>query len=630
MMIKDHVKTLTTTASGLALLVVAIVSINVISSKLNFRMDVTQDRVYSLSEGTRKVLGKLNGETTVKFYFSRSQKELPPMIKTYASRVEEVLGEFASHSGGKLTLEVVDPRPDTDEEEWARKYGLRAMPVGNGEELYFGVVFMGGQKEMAIPYLDVRREELLEYDLAEGLVKLGMTEKPRVGVMSSLSVMGAEPFMVAQGMGQPGWALFDEWRRNYDVTKVETSVKAIPDGIKTLVVVHPKNLSDETLYAIDQFTLRGGRLMVFVDPMSRIDMAENRQAMFNGGGQMPQTSSDLARLFGAWEIEYNAGQLVGDQRRATQINAGAGPISYPLFMSLTEEGINRKATITSQLRNIMWAEGGAVSLKAGSANQFEPLLETSDDSGTVDAQMAGYMPPEEVARALKPDGKKRVMAGILRGKLKSAFTAAPAGTEVKEPFLGQAENDAAVIVFADVDFIHDSNSVRRMNFGGMTMAQPLNANLALVTNAVEFLGGSEDLISIRSRGRVSRPFTRLEELQKTAQTRWQKEEERLSQGIQEVEKKLNEMQAQRGDGNVFTLNAAQQGEIERFREQEREMRRNRREVRRNLREDIDGLGRWLVALNMLVVPLTVAGFGAGVFTQRARRMKKGREDASNQ
>jgi ABC-type uncharacterized transport system involved in gliding motility auxiliary subunit len=369
--------------------------------------------------------------------------------------------------------------------------------------------------------------------------------------------------------------------------------------------------------------------MVFVDPMSRIDMAMSRQ-MGMMQGQMPNVSSDLAKLFAAWEIEYSPSTMVGDLRRATRINAGGEPVSYPAFISLAEEGISRKQVVTSELRNIMIAEGGALKLKDGSKSQWEALLETSPDAGMIEAMMAMYMGPADLARNVKVENKPLALAGILKGKLKSAFSAPPAGTEVKEDFLAEASGEATVVIFGDVDFMHDSNSVQRMNFGGMAMAQPLNSNLALVANTVEYLGGSEDLISIRSRGRVSRPFTRLEEIQKDAQLKWKQEEERLSQEIESLSRKLNELQAQRGGGDRLALNLEQQGEIQRFRQQEQDARSRRREVRRNLREDIESMGRVLIALNMLVVPLTVAGFGIGVFSGRVRRMRKGREDARNE
>ena len=624
-------KVIFTSVSGLALLVIGFVSVNIISQKLSFRFDVTQEKVFSLSEGTTKILSKLDRPITARLYFSRSLKELPPFIKSYGTRVEEVLNEYRGRSNGKLTVEVVDPKPDTEDEEWAQKYGIRGIPLARGDMLYFGVVFQSGTKEVAIPNLDPRREEFLEYDLSNAIVNLGVKSRVKIAIMSSLPMKGSPGF--SQRAEDEPWALVQDLARNFDLEHLPESTKDISSEIKTLIVVHPKNLSEDTLYAIDQFVMGGGRLIVAVDPMSRIDLQMGAKPDMTSG-QMPQVSSDLTKLFAAWNVEYDAKKMVGDPALATQINAGGEFFSYPLYMTLTENNFSKSSVTTGTLHHMMIAESGYLGAKKDSPYSFEPLIKTTSDSGIVSAENAFFMMPQDKTRELKKEGGERVLAALIRGRFKSAFTEKPKtsdddktkDTALDRPHKAEAQAEAQVIVIADTDLLSDETSVDTFRFGPQTMIRPRNDNLNFVFNAVDYLSGSEDLVAIRSKGRTTRPFTRVQEIQKSAQFKWQAEEERLTQELTELQKRLNDMQAKRTDNNRFALSTAQQDEIEKFREEERRIRIKRREVRKNLREDIEALGRKLVAINMLGMPALASLFGTWVFVNRSRRRKGGQED----
>jgi ABC-type uncharacterized transport system involved in gliding motility auxiliary subunit len=615
-------KKITTTASGLMLLVLAVVSLNFIASKINFRFDLTQDKVFSISEGTRSLLGKLERDVTIKLFFSRSLKELPVPVKTYATRVEELLHEYQDASNGRITIEVIDPKPDTDDEEWAQKYGITGVRLPQGDQMFFGLVFLIGTQEMAIPYLDPRREEFLEYDIAEALMSKIKKEPVKVGIMSSLPVMGSQsPVMGPQGPIDDTWAVVNDLRRNFEVSKIETDAKEIPSGIKVLMIIHPKELSEATLYAVDQFVLNGGKLVVAVDPMSRTDMQINANAP-KAPGEMPKISSDLEKLLATWDIEYDKNTLVGDTGLATQINAGGQMIRYPFFVTLNDTLLSRQSVITGKLKSMLVAEGGALSHKSGASSKFESLINFSKDSGTASAQSALYTNPVDLARSLKSDGKDRSLAAVVTGTFKTAFPGgAPSGASTLQKHRAEAERETAVVVIADVDLFYDQNAVDKFRFGPQIMIRPRNDNLNFLVNAVDFLGGSEDLIAIRSKGRIARPFTRVAEIQKDAQKRWQAEEESLTNQINELQRKLNEMQAQRTDGNRFALNAEQQAEITKFRDDERRFKKQRRQVRKNLRDDIEQLGRRLIAVNMLFIPMVATGLGASVFYRRSRRFR---------
>lgn len=608
-------------ASKFVLFAIASVAVWIIVSQFYFRVDLTEDKAFSLSEGSLNIAAKVEEPVTARLYYSKSVSEVPVMIKQYGTRVEEVLKEFAAGSDGQMTVEFIDPRPDTDEEEWARKYGISGAQLPNGDEFYLGVVFLSAEKEQVIPYLDPRKEELLEYDLAEALVKLGSTKKPTIGVVSSLPVMGSGapqmPGMPPQG-GQEEWAVIGGLKNFFEVEEVKADAETLPESVTILILMHPKNLSEKLTYAIDQFLLKGGRLIVAVDPFSRID-----RAMSGGGGmmggRMAQASSDLPRLFKTWGIEYAPTKVVGDFARGTMIGVGGQRITYPFFMTMMPGDFDQESRMTSQLKQVLFAEGGSLAFKDPGGLKFTPLLQTDADSGTSEAMMASMIPPAEFAARFKPDGKKRTLAALLSGKFKSSFSKAPEG--VAGGHVAEAAEENTIFLVADVDFLHDSNSVNKMRFGPQVIMSPRNDNLNLILNAAEYLGGSQDLLTIRSSGQLSRPFTRVMEIQKAAQARWQAEEDELSKKLQDLQSKLQDLQASRTDGNRLNLSASQAAEIRRFRDEEAAIRKRRREVRKNLREDIENLGHTLIAANMLILPLCISGFGVMVFRRRTNRAR---------
>lgn len=592
----------------------------IIFSTLGIRLDLTQEKFFTLSEGSRNLVSKLPDDVTLKFYFSRSVKNLPVPIKAYATRVEDLLRQYVAKSNSKMSLEILDPRPDTDADTWARRYGLKPVPVGDGSELFFGLAVFAGKKEAVIPYIDPRREQFLEYDISEALQKLITKDRPVVGIMSSLQMIAKTPVYDMQSImqGKGDWVLVNELRKIADVEDVATDVKSIAERIKILVVHHPKSLSDDTLRAIDQFVMKGGKLIALVDPFSRFDLDKQYQA---GTTSQIANTSDLKTLFSAWDIEFDSSKMVGDLKHPTQINAGGTPLTYPFFAQIVEKGMNKESKITGQLRQIMVGEAGSVSLRSGSPHKFESLFTTSTSAGII-ATDSLQMGPDAASRRLTNDSKEYTIAGLLRGKLKSAFTA-PSGDA---NWLAQSKNDALVVVVADADFVADQNSVQKIPFANQIVAKPINDNLNFIINSIDFLGGSEDLIAIRSRSRFSRPFDRLVDIQEKAQAKWKSEEDAIQNKLTETQAKLREMQGARIEGNKIVLTPEQQSAIERFRAEESQMRTRLREVRKNLREDIESLGRSLVLVNLAVVPIGVSLVGGFVFRRRANKNGKKNKD----
>lgn len=604
-------------------ILVVVVGISIVASRFFLRFDFTEDGIYTLTEGSKNIASKIEDNMEAKLYFSKSAKELPPAFKAYGNRVEEVLREYANHSDSKLAIEVIDPKPDSDEEVWARKYGIQGIQLPSGDEAYLGVVFLSGKKEIAIPYIDPRREEFLEYDISEALVKIEQNSKPKLTIYSSLPISSPNS---ANAMNpyfseQQDWSFINALRDFFEVTVAESEPKQISKDTSIFILMHPKNTSEAFEFALDQFVMRGGRLFLMLDSFSRTDLASNQQAMMNGG-QMPTANSQFNRLLSHWGVTFHADSMVGDPMRSTRISTVGQAIDYPYFLSLGNDDVNKDQTITAKLKQILFAESGYFTFQKPSFElAFEPLIQTTETSGIVSTNMAAYLSPADLTNKLSEDRSQKTLVALLKGKFKSAFGKVPESVENKDDFIQTSEKENAVILFGDVDFISDSNAVERLRFLNQIVVRPRNDNLNLLLNAAEFMGGNPDLISIRTSGRVQRPFTKVKEIQIAASEKWKAEEERLSQQIQDLQSKLNELQMKRTDGNRTILTADQELEIKKFREQEAEVRKRRREVRKNLREDIEALGRKLIAMNILVVPGLVSILGIFVFWRREKKAK---------
>ena len=605
---------------GFAVAFVVVVCITVIASRFFIRFDLTDDSVYTLSEGSHRIAAKLEDQVMVKLYFSESRKDLPPVFKAYGNRVEEVFREYASLSNNMISVEVIDPKPDSDEEVQARKFGIQGVGLASGDEAYLGAVLLSGDKEIAIEYFDPRNEEMLEYDISEALVKLNQTSKPKLAIYSSLPVTGGTPNPMQRMGGNQEWAVLTSFRNFFDVQQLSGEESSIPKDTNLVVLIHPKALSESFEYAIDQFLLGGGRLIIMVDPFSRIDLAMNSQAMMRNPSQPPSASSNFERLFKAWGLGYDPSQMVGDPQLATRISMGMQTISYPFFMSLGEDQISSEDLITTNLKQMLLGEAGWFDVSQIKENlNSKILLHSTENTGTVSVAMANFMGPQDLSNQLEVKEQERSFATLLTGKFPSAFTERPANIKDDTKHRTEAASEAAVVAIADVDFIHDSNAVERMRFINQIIMRPRNDNLNFVMNAAEALGGSQDLIGIRKSGRIQRPFTKVIELQQEAQKRWKAEDEKLSKQLNELQAKLRDLQSQRTDNNQALLSPEQQREIQRFREQEADIRTQRRRVRKNLREDIENLGRTLIAINLLLVPSIVTGLGISVFYRRSKR-----------
>lgn len=620
--------------TAVVLLFVGLVLVNYLASSLPVRVDATADSIYSLSPGTKAMLGKIEEPVALDLYFSKDASGLPIAYKNYAARVQEMLRQYVRASRGKLTLNVINPRPDTPSEEKATAAGLQPqVSQQGGEPFYFGLVVTQADQQKTISAFVPSREQFLEYDLSKLIYSVQQLDKPKLGLLTSLPLEGTSPeqmqmMAMMRRQPQPSQYVVEEWKDSFTIVTVEPTASTLPDGLDVLAVIHPENLSDKLQFAIDQFLLSGKPVLLAVDPSSQYFKRQGgQQAMF--GQPQPNVSSDLPKLLGAYGIQYDPTKVVGDLEHATQVQTqGGGLARYPIWLTLNRENFNAKALPAAQLNSAMFIEAGSLAAKPGSSLTFTPVVETSAQAGDVAGMMLQFAQPDDVAKQITPTGKKTI-AALVTGKFHTAFpdgepADTPKSDEKKDgekkdekaaaadpshPALTESKSTSTLFVIADTDWLFDDYSVRKFNFFGQTAAQPFNDNLAFAANTVEFLGGSEDLISIRGKGTSLRPFTVVKAMEVDAQKKYQEKLTELDARLTQVQSKLSELQGKKNEGNRLIASPEVTKAIEDFRKQQAALRGERRQIRAALREGIEALGNRLLLINLVASPLLVLAFG---------------------
>jgi len=579
------------------------------------RLDLTEGRLYTLSDGTRRIAAGLDGPVELHLFYSRPLGEASPYLGVYATRVRELLAEIAAASGGKVRLTVIDPAPFSEEEDRAAEHGLTPVPLaGGGTQAYFGLAgTRSTDGHQTIPFFQPEREAFLEYDLARLLQQLGAARRPVVGLLTTLpATAGFDP--ATQQLREP-WAVFDELRAGFDVRPLEPSLTSVPPDIGVLLVAHPQRLPEAALFAIDQYVLRGGRLLLFVDPSAE-QAPPSPAAPF--GPDPSARSSDLAPLLAAWGIRYDPRRIVVDDAQALAVAGGehGAPVRHPGFLGLDAAHMARDDVTTSNLQRINVATAGQLVPQAGAGTTFQPLLWSSDVAATTDAtRLAGLRDPSDLYRDFKPTGERYTLAARISGRPRSAFARARAGDA---PSLTAAGADVHVIVVADTDLLSDLLWVRTDDLFGQRYRTPWANNGDFVLNAVDNLAGSADLISLRGRRVAQRPFSHVEELRRLADERLRRKAGELEAALAATEQRLAALEAPRGGADAGPPQA-RQAELQRFQQERLRIRHDLRAVRRDLDVDIESLGRLLEVLNILIAPLVLVAIVALVARSMSRR-----------
>lgn len=624
-------QTLLYSTAGVALVFIAVVGANLVFSPVRARVDLTADRLHTLSDGTKAILTKLDSPIQVRLYVSQGKDRMPSAIQPYVQRVEDLLAEFKAQSKGNLEIKKFDPEPDSETEDSAKLDGIEPISLQqmSGDPFYLGLAVEYAPQKVAIPFLSPQREKLLEYDLARAITQVLSTNKPVIGVMSPLQVMGGMNPMAMQvmqmgrqpQMSEP-WVFVNELKRDFDVQTVGMDVDRIEDNIKVLVVLHPKDITPKAEFAIDQFVLRGGKLVAFLDALCLADNRNPNPMGFNAGG-----GSTFPKLLKHWGYEFDTSKVVSDTDYMRQLQGRDGrPQLVPSFLFLNANAIDREDAVTGQLDDVWLPFAGAFTGKAADGLKADVLFHSSKNSQLTDG-VTSQLNGGKVVDDFKPSGVEYSLGLRLTGKFKTAFpdgnpadtnsvagaTNAPAGN-----FLKEATGEGRVYLVGDSDLLSDQFSVRVDQM--FRMAYPLNGNLTFMQNLIEQATGDENLIKVRSRASLRRPFTVVQEMESKARIAYQAKIESLDKKLQDLQSKLNDFQIKK-EGNTakIILSPEQQQALKQVNEEQANTRKELRKERRNLRLEVESLENRLKWLNIASMPFLVTATGIGLAVTRRKR-----------
>ena len=646
----------TFTLGSVAIALVLLLAINIFSNTAfqSARIDLTENDLFTLSEGTHNILSNLDEQVTVRFYLSQKLATRLPGISSYANRVKELLLEYKRIASGNLNLSIIDPEPFSETEDEAVAFGLKGAPLPDDNTFYFGLVATGPtDEESIIAFFTPEREEFIEYDITKVIQQVANPKKKVVGLISSISIDGSPaPHMPGMGMmprPTETWMVVEHMRQFFKVQTLDPDIEKVPDDVDVLMLVHPKDVPDNTLYAIDQFVMNGGRLLAFVDPHAETD-AQNSQQSGMPGNSFGQ--SDLNKLMKSWGVSTSVGKVVGDiqlaQKVAFNFAQRNATIDYPVWMKIPESNINEEDIITSDLGSVNFATPGNIEVAQTEGVEVVPLLTTTEKATQISKQQLGFLSdPQNLLRNYKPNNVSYTLAARITGKVKSAFpdgkpaakddqakaekvsndgTKAEQSTEVG---LKESKEPINVILVADTDFLEDRFWVRIQNMFGSRIAVPIAANGSFVINALDNLMGSNDLISVRNRGHFSRPFTLVNEIRQDAEVKFREKEQELLKRLKDTERKLVELQSGKSKDNQLIMSPEQKVALEKFREEKVQIRKDLRQVRHQLQQDIDNLEGWTKFINIGLIPIIIGivGVVVGVMGLRKRDTKTSTQSA---
>jgi len=623
-------------AGAVVLVLAALFAANIIAGRVlrPVRLDLTEGKQFTLTSGSKSIARSPAEPIDLTLYYSSKAAAGDPFTQAFAKRVREMLEEFARVSGGKVRVAFVDPEPFSEEEDKAMEAGVQPMQLQNGGRLYFGLVGTNSiDTREVIPQLNPAKERLLEYDIARMLSSLTKPEKPVIGWIGSLQLEGG--YRIDHLSRQPvPTRIFQsilDLKSAYTVKRVAADAASIPDDIDILLVVHPKGVSETTQYAIDQFVLGGGRLLLFLDPLCEADN-EDRFA------EPSQKASNLPRLLHAWGVDMPEGQIVGDQDMAIRVmsNAGGQQEAVPFVVWLeanTERGLNRQDAVAGQVSRINLASAGSLHPYKPAEGAparvaaIQPVITTTDRAGFVPADSLGIQAdPKKIYAEFVPGKEVLTLAARLTGEVDTAFPdgppknadgspAADAATQLK-----QSKGPINVMVFADADMLTDRMWMQ--DFGGLKMKLADNGDLLFA--CADNFSGSDDLIQVRARQETARPFTKVREIQRLAEQKYQAESVRIDTEIKETAQRISDLQRDRGGDATgsLLLSPEQQKELEGLRTKLVEARKRNREVAFNLRKDVEDLGVTLKLVNIALVPAAVVAVAVVVWGLRARERRR--------
>lgn len=598
-----------------------------------WRLDLTEDKLYTLSQGTQQLIRSLEQPVTLTFFFSNKATKEIPQLRDYARRVRDLLNEYALISEGKITLQVVDPEPFSEAEDRAAQLGLQGIPArAGGDVVYFGLAvelsdnMPPGQtgsidqpvtvsaatptRQQIINFFNPQRESFLEYDISQTLYKIAQTRPRVVGVLSTLNVFGENRM---QGQAAAPWMIIDQLKQLAEIRPLNTAMEQIPSEVNLLMVIQPQSLSLQSLYAIDQFVLRGGKALIFVDPL-----AEMAAPVYENADTAAQ-KKQVEKLLAAWGVVFDTSQVVADAGWALQLASRDDGIPMPHLgvLGLRFDAINDSDIVTQGLESVNISTAGLLTQVSSQASlpDWTPLLFSSEQAMLMSReQFVGLTDHAALLDQFKPAGERYVLAARIQGHIQSAFAeGSPVQNEAAAEtgptnHLTASVHAANLIIVADTDLLSDRLWVQVSDFFGQRVAAPWANNGDFVMNMVENLSGSADLIDIRSRGIYTRPFIRVEQLQQNAATKFQAQEQSLIHSLEKLEAKILQLSQNEQGQIIVELNPQQQKEVAAFEKEKLQIRKDLRQVQHQLNKDIESLESTIKFINMVIIPglLTLA------------------------
>jgi ABC-type uncharacterized transport system involved in gliding motility auxiliary subunit len=603
-----------TLLSGTGVIIAAILATAIIilanSTLTSWRLDLTENKLFTLSEGTLNIIRGLDEPVSLDFYISKNLMRDVPQLLNYANRVHDLLEEYVAKSNGNIQLNVIEPESFSEEEDRAVAEGMQGAPVNaSGDLAYFGLVGTNTiDSQLTIPFFQNNREEKLEYDLTKLIYSLANPAKRTVGVLSYLPV-----FANAMPQGVPEWAISQIISEFFDIRVLDSALE-INQDLDLLLIIHPKYLSEVTVYAIDQYLLAGGKAIFFVDPLAEGDtFPSNPEDPYS----METKNSDINELFSAWGIDVLNGQVAADMESAMRVQLrttrGFEETNYLPWLKLDEDNLNQDDFVTSELNSINMGSSGIIEQLEGSTVTFTPLFETSSESMKMSSALLEFQrDPADMLSSFVSGDARLALAARISGKATTAYPDGMPDIDIENPFdeefdpVGEqlTEGDLNVVLVADTDILADSFWISQQNFFGVSVPQPIADNGNFLINAMEHMSGSSDLISLRNRGEYSRPFDVVDEIRRDAETEFRQQEQILEAALGETERKIAELQQERTSNDVL-LSPEQEQAIENFRLEQLNTRKELRAVQFELQKNVAQLGTTLKFINIGLVPLLI-------------------------
>ena len=577
-----------------------------LSKKVPGEWDLTAENEFTLHAGSYQILNNLNSGTQVTLYWSSSEKSIPVTIKSHADRVQQLLKRLARNSDGKLKLEIIDPKPDSDAELHAISHGIKKIPMSSGDSFYLGLGVENGSRKGNIPYFDIRRDQHLEYDIAVALNGLSRSITPKIGIMSPLIPS------VAASTRRRGMSFLSELKNAYDIAIIPYFKTTLPKNLDVLVLIDATILRKEMLYAIDQFVMKGGNLVVMLDPYLRSNRNSNKV-----NPNPSDEINDISDILMKYGVHYLGEKVVGDATFSSIVtDKQQARLSYPFWMRIKGDALSQSHPTTADLNEIFIIESGSLAFRDPKTSQA--LITTTKNSGSLLRNDFNNKNPREIALAFSSDNKERIIAGFLRGPFKSAYRRKP--PEDSNSHIAISSQTSTIFVVADIDWLFDPFSIQTRNIGGRVLVRPLNDNITFLLNIIEYSSGEQSLIAIRSRGKIQRPFTRVTALFQTAEREYKEQEMAIAKKVSSIERRMKQYSKSIAGKTIRELPEKAKESLIKFRQELLPARRELRMVRRKIRDKVDDLGRRIVFINLLSGPAAVLIL-AGLISVIRRRQR---------